>query len=855
MEKEYAEGVRLLKKPGSFPLFKPAQGKGKQTAEQIWLERKEKMMLLGMCSHASMKVLNAGINNATFPLGLYEKEGSVYDDVNRGRIPRQDEQGNPQNVRPHTLGIMRAYMPLPKDDTLFAPEPAEYARGADNSTFKNDKTPTGELVAHQMPDEIFATKVTPFVNSISGTMLIHLRMTAQLLREHKYTYEAQGKNATKTEEQLKNYFKSFVSYMIYMCGGHSIHEFLRVMQLPEVKEEFKDLPGFDSLNLETLFKAENDDAFERAVDKTVDYNTTILQRKELHEELIEPKLDRKLKEVEDELTISARSRLKSVNDRLGEKTSLDRENKAINKAYNQYVTPRNEETENEGEYNVRVREAEATLVEKFNIKKDGISDKKNRSMSIFHQIMSKMLECQDQLRQDLYNGRGTLAQRLDKAWGIYKDDKSTEEDKLIAQSFMIFALDVIDKDIFENLNQTLEKLMLERELHKGDNPDFIPGKSLVILSEQIKSDLKQTDKTGVTNVEAVNKLIQNKDILDVNLASKLKDQGQLKDKHGRVNGKKTVFFNPEERDMLRVIVRKGAFHSGRGKVFDTQESISHYKKGFAAFTLNVNGELSVFQHINHDKTGVAHSSINSGLPVLSAGEIEIKNGKLISITEHSGHYRPSLYSMYKTLVYFKNQGIDISDVKVYTFTPCKKIETHLKIDVSQSKEFGHFRVINAGELCNSFHAHLKSIVNLTKKDLEAYQTPSFMKFLYKIKDFIIGSTLTKDREEIAKKLSEGLVGLTKEINSANSLQSMKVVNKKIDKLIETAKNENVELNRKHYKDDSHGNFAQHINFFREKLGEMSGRVKAGLKAKENGLESSEEEILSCSDQLKGMGRK
>ena len=39
--------------------------------------------------------------------------------------------------------------------------------------------------------------------------------------------------------------------------------------------------------------------------------------------------------------------------------------------------------------------------------------------------------------------------------------------------------------------------------------------------------------------------------------------------------------------------------------------------------------------------------MNQGVPVVGAGEVRIKNEKLISITDHSGHYRPSLYNTYK----------------------------------------------------------------------------------------------------------------------------------------------------------------------------------------------------------------
>ncbi|KTD52603.1 hypothetical protein [Legionella quateirensis] len=837
---EYITAIQKLRNPENFPSFKPENEIGEKSPNEVLRDRTNKMMLLVKTIHAGMTAVNQS-KQEHFPLNIYGEEGSVYSPSIRGRIDRKDQHGDKQEVRSNNLGIMRSYMPLSSSDVLYeAPSmdtANQYRRPADASTY----VPNGDI-----PQKFFSTQVSPFVNSISGTMLTQLRVMADLLNKNEFQFQ-------DDPEQLKAFFKCFISYMIYNSGGHSLQEFTAVFDLPQVQAIFKDVPGFEDLNLKNLFQEENDINFMNAMNEVIEYNSEILQKKALHRELTEPTLDRELSEGEDELTERARGRLRSPNVRLDEISSLERRDREIDEAYIHYSSPINKEIETEEEYNLRVTKAEGLLVDKFNIKWDHNSDQKEIKRHVFTQIMSNMSERQDKLIREFYHGKGTLAQRLDKAWEIYKDDKRTDEDRIIAQNYMIFILDINDKHVIENLNEKLVQLMLERELNKVENPDFIPGKSPIVLAEKSKSGLKQTENSGETEDEEVLALINKKDLLDVNPNSKLKDKGELKNKFGIVNAKKTEFFNAEERDMLRVLTRNGIFYSRDREVFDTQKSISHDKKGFAAYTLNVNGELSVFQHIDHDKTGIAHSSMNAGVPVVSAGEIEIKNGKLISITEHSGHYRPSLYNMYKTLDYFRKQGVDISDVKVYTFTSSDTIEKQLRIDVSQSKEFSHFRVINADELCNSLYGHLKLVVNQAKKDLEAYQSPSFMKFLNKVKDFITGSTLTNDREMLAKKLSEGIVALAEEINSANSLDSLKKINDKIDKLIDDVQGENMEVNLRHGKDKNQGNFAQRTNLFREQLKGMRERLE---ETKENGLETlSEEDILSCSDQLKSMGRK
>lgn len=119
--------------------------------------------------------------------------------------------------------------------------------------------------------------------------------------------------------------------------------------------------------------------------------------------------------------------------------------------------------------------------------------------------------------------------------------------------------------------------------------------------------------------------------MDVSNSSKLKNIAY-----------ETKFLDKEQRAQHRVNIVHGKFKKDNAD-FDTSQMIAHGKTGFAAFTLNANGELSVFNHLGmRDK--IAHSSMNSGSPVVAAGELKIQNGKLLAINTHSGHYRPSLFN-------------------------------------------------------------------------------------------------------------------------------------------------------------------------------------------------------------------
>lgn len=59
-----------------------------------------------------------------------------------------------------------------------------------------------------------------------------------------------------------------------------------------------------------------------------------------------------------------------------------------------------------------------------------------------------------------------------------------------------------------------------------------------------------------------------------------------------------------------------------------------------------------------------HSSFLAGAPVLMAGEIHIKDGKLLRISNKSGHYKPSEKSLSSFLEYLKIKRVNFSNVKV-----------------------------------------------------------------------------------------------------------------------------------------------------------------------------------------------
>jgi hypothetical protein len=128
----------------------------------------------------------------------------------------------------------------------------------------------------------------------------------------------------------------------------------------------------------------------------------------------------------------------------------------------------------------------------------------------------------------------------------------------------------------------------------------------------------------------------------------------------------TRMFTAQERINKRIIISPDGLFNYAADVnalVNTKGMVSHSGSNYAAYVINTKGEISLFEHIGM-KDRVAHSSFFSGRSVLGAGEMKIANGKLVELTDYSGHYRPSLKNVAETLKYLQQHGVDISATKV-----------------------------------------------------------------------------------------------------------------------------------------------------------------------------------------------
>lgn len=176
-------------------------------------------------------------------------------------------------------------------------------------------------------------------------------------------------------------------------------------------------------------------------------------------------------------------------------------------------------------------------------------------------------------------------------------------------------------------------------------------------------------------------------------------------------------YDEFDRDRFRIVIDHGILmridKNNMINPCDTSKMSSHAKPGLAAFTINLNGEISIFQH-NSKADLVAHSSLNQSRTLLYAGEIKIEDGKITAITDHSGHYRPEAKNIYALLKNLRQQGVDISNIVIdrYAEIPALKPHNHnpeIKRKLNY-RDVGH--LYNAGD----FYEYMEKLENKVKND-------------------------------------------------------------------------------------------------------------------------------------------
>lgn len=252
---EYNSALKKLKLENYFPGFNEDE------------ENREKMRLLLKISYLS--TVNASSHGSSLPLNIYNT--GYFIPEKRGR----EEKLNQDHVKSNHFGLMKSYMPLPVSDIAYSQTKSDCPRPADSYNF---------VEKSEWALANFRYLVHPFSCSISGTLLVQLKMFAfysryaEEIREIEHALFHDADFIFSSRRKFINYLQAFISLMLFNSGGHSLHEFVAVLAIPEVRKEFGFIRGFKRIDEQELFLTGNEEAFDRAIYSAIAYNKELLKR-------------------------------------------------------------------------------------------------------------------------------------------------------------------------------------------------------------------------------------------------------------------------------------------------------------------------------------------------------------------------------------------------------------------------------------------------------------------------------------------------------------------------------------------------------------------------------------------------
>lgn len=126
-------------------------------------------------------------------------------------------------------------------------------------------------------------------------------------------------------------------------------------------------------------------------------------------------------------------------------------------------------------------------------------------------------------------------------------------------------------------------------------------------------------------------------------------------------GTHVTYLSDEELAGYRLAIAQGVISDAAGARFDTADAYTHWSgPGRAIFVMDAYGRF--YSSKRHIVGRFHHSSLGQGKPVAGAGELEVRDGRLIALTDHSSHYCPARRYTEQVLSELRERGVDVDRI-------------------------------------------------------------------------------------------------------------------------------------------------------------------------------------------------
>jgi hypothetical protein len=122
-------------------------------------------------------------------------------------------------------------------------------------------------------------------------------------------------------------------------------------------------------------------------------------------------------------------------------------------------------------------------------------------------------------------------------------------------------------------------------------------------------------------------------------------------------------WSPDQLARHRAVIdEEGRFRTIDGGRLDTRMATASWRPNaeLALFILDPHGNFYV--SLRRVVSRIHHSTLSGGGPVAAAGELRVRDGHLLGLTDHSGHYPPTHSSNRILIDELQHQGVTTTDV-------------------------------------------------------------------------------------------------------------------------------------------------------------------------------------------------